>query len=77
LTDWVLWTRRPLTAGDQTWFYGLETYMRLHLWAAAEVEEHLSGDAEVLRSTYFGELVLTPKDLAEMHEVAVAPILRR
>jgi hypothetical protein len=51
--------------------------MRLHLWSALEVEEHLSGDAEVLRSTYVGELVLTPKDLAELHEVAVAPILRR
>ncbi|CAA9350833.1 MAG: hypothetical protein AVDCRST_MAG93-7111 [uncultured Chloroflexia bacterium] len=57
LTDWVLWTRRPLTEGDQQWFNELETSMRLHLWTAAEVEEHLSGPAEILRRTYFGELV--------------------
>ncbi|HEY2171148.1 MAG TPA: hypothetical protein VGJ30_16105, partial [Candidatus Angelobacter sp.] len=23
LTDWVLWTRYPLTKGDQDWFYAL------------------------------------------------------
>ena len=38
LTDWVLWTRHPLTQGDQEWFYQLATHMRLHLWTAAEVE---------------------------------------
>src|SRR5437868_4907683 len=31
LTDWVLWTRHPLTKGDQDWFHGLPTQMRLHL----------------------------------------------
>jgi hypothetical protein len=77
LTDWVLWTRRPLTKGDQEWFYGLDTSMRLHLWTAAEVEEHLSGPAEILRGTYFDELVLTSDALADLHERAVAPIRRR
>jgi hypothetical protein len=77
LTDWVLWTRRPLTKGDQKWFYTLKTHMRLHLWTAAEVEEHLSGPAEILRGTYFGELVLTPDALADLHESAVAPIRQR
>jgi len=77
LTDWVLWTRHLLTAGDQRWFYRLQTKMRLVLWTAAEVEEHLSGDAEILRSTYFGELVLTPNSLADLHAQAVAPIRRR
>ncbi len=77
LTDWVLWTRHPLTAGDQRWFYKLQTRMRLVLWTAAEVEEHLSGDAEILRGTYFGELVLTPNSLADLHAEAVAPIRRR
>src|SRR5713101_20324 len=43
LTDWVLWTRRPLTAGDQKWFKVLKTHMRLHMWSGADVEEHLSG----------------------------------
>ena len=77
LTDWVLWTRRPLTKGDQTWYHGLQTHMRLHLWTAAEVEEHLSGPAEIFRGTYFGELVLTPEALTDLHSKAIAPIRRR
>ena len=74
LTDWVLWTRYPLTKGDQEWFFSIETHMRLHLWTAAEVEEHLSGPAEILRSTYFGELVLTPSLLNQKYRESVAPI---
>lgn len=77
LTDWILWTRRPLTSSDQAWFYGLKTQMRLQMWTSSEVEEHLSGDAEILRSTYFGELVLTPDALADLHDTAVAPIRTR
>ncbi|MEM7201824.1 MAG: hypothetical protein AAF628_16275 [Planctomycetota bacterium] len=77
VTDWVLWTRRPLTKGDQKWFRGLETSMELHLWTADEVEEHLSGPAEIFRGTYFGELVFTPDTLQEQHERAVAPIRPR
>ena len=77
LTDWVLWTRHALTEGDQAWFRSLQTHVRLHLWTAAEVEEHLSGPAEVLRGTYFGELVFTPTSLAELHAQSVAPIKRR
>lgn len=77
LTDWVLWTRHPLTAGDQRWFRSLPTHMRLHLWSAAEVEEHLSGSAEILRGTYFGELILTPELLGERHETMVARVKRR
>ncbi|BCS86847.1 hypothetical protein PSDVSF_00890 [Pseudodesulfovibrio sediminis] len=77
LTDWVLWTRHTLTRGDQKWFYGIETDMKLHLWTKDEVEEHLSGPAEILRGTYFGELVLTPDALAQMHAGAIAPIRQR
>jgi len=77
LTDWVLWTRYPLTKADQEWFYALKTHMRLHLWTAAEIEEHLSGPAEILRSTYFGELVLTPDLLNEKHKESVALIRQR
>jgi hypothetical protein len=77
LTDWVLWTRRPLTKGDQKWFKGLQTRMRLHLWTGAEVEEHLSGEAEILRSSYFGELILTPEIAVLLHQASVAPIQRR
>lgn len=77
LTDWVLWTRHTLTKADQEWFRSLPTHMSLHLWAAEEVEEHLCGPAEILRGTYFGELVLTPDLLGERHETAVARIKRR
>ncbi|MHB9144879.1 MAG: NACHT domain-containing protein [Symbiobacteriia bacterium] len=73
----MLWTRRPLTAGDQEWLNGLTTEMQLHQWTSADVEDHLSGDAEVLRSTYFGELVLTPAALADIHTRASAPIRQR
>jgi hypothetical protein len=77
VTDWVLWTRRPLTAGDQEWFNGLGTQMRLHLWTAADVEEHLTGEATILRSTYFGELILTPDGLTTLHDQCLAPIRPR
>ncbi|MBI3412121.1 MAG: hypothetical protein HY040_27635 [Planctomycetes bacterium] len=77
LTDWVLWTRWPLTESDQKWLDKCKTRMRLHQWTSLEVEEHLSGDAEIFRGTYFGELVLTSSVLAALHEKAVAPIGRR
>lgn len=77
LTDWVLWTRHPLTAGDQAWFYALETHMKLALWTSAEIEDQLSGSAEILRSAYFGELVLTRGTLRDLHKASVAPIKGR
>jgi len=78
LTDWVLWTRHPLTAGDQDWFYGLDAGgMRLHLWTVAEADDLLSGPAEILRETYFGELVLRAEDLVDLHERSIAPIRAR
>lgn len=77
LTDWVLWTRRTLARADQEWFNGLASSMRLHLWTGDEVDNLLAGQAAVLRSTYFGELVLTPEILRERHEESVAPIRTR
>lgn len=77
VTDWVLWTRHPLTANDQKWYYKIKTHMRLVLWTGAEVEEHLSDNAIIFRGTYFGELILTPDGLANMHKKAVAPIRQR
>jgi len=77
LTDWVLWTRRTLTTEDQDWFNGLSSKMRLHLWTGDEVDNLLSGQAVVLRSTYFGELVVTPEMLREGHEQSVASIRAR
>ncbi|MEO2091824.1 MAG: hypothetical protein ABGY75_20410, partial [Gemmataceae bacterium] len=77
ITHWVLWTRRPLTAGDQQWFTGLPTKLKLIQWTEKEVGELLSGEATVLRATYFGELVLTPESLEQQHARAVAPIRSR
>jgi len=68
----------PLTDGDQTWFYGLDSGgMTLHLWTAEKVEDLLSGGAAALRETYFGELVLSPEDLKRLHSGAVARIRAR
>lgn len=77
LTDWVLWTRHPLTAGDQKWFRKLKTKLRLHLNTGDEVEGLLQGPAEMLRQTYFGELRITPAALADQRDVALARIKRK
>ena len=77
ITDWVLWTRRPLTPTDQEWFYAIESTMRLHLWTADDLDTHLVGEAEILRRTYFGDLVLTPDGLHRLREQAIATIRDR
>jgi hypothetical protein len=77
LTDWILWTRHTLTKSDQDWFYGLHTRLKLNLWSGIELEDHLVGPAEILRETYFGELVLTPDLLKDLHDQSVAPIRQR
>lgn len=77
ITDWVLWTRQTLTKADQEWFEALSSNMTLHLWTADEVDNLLVGQANVFRSTFFGELVLTPDFLRERHEQSVAPIRAR
>ena len=77
ITDWVLWTRRPLTPTDQKWFYAIKSTMRLHLWTADELDTHLVGEAEILRSTYFDDLILAPDRLHELRERSIAPIRDR
>ncbi len=77
LTDWVLWTRYPLTKDDQNWFYALPTSMKLYLWTTEDIEEHLNGSATIFRATYFGELILSPEDLRQQHQKAVAPVRHR
>ena len=77
VTDWVLWTRHPLSKDDQKWFDTLKNTIRLHLWTSADVEIYLSGDATILRGTYFGELILTPNLLEGLHNASVARIRRR
>jgi hypothetical protein len=77
LTDWVLWTRRSLTPKDQEWFYGISTKYKLHLWTETDVIGLLTGEAEVLKKTYFGNLVLMPENFKRMHEESMAPIKKR
>ena len=76
VTDWVLWTRHPLTPNDQGWFRAICTLMKLHLWTA-DLVDHLVGEAAVLRDAYFGELVLTPDTLRDLRERSIAPVRRR
>ncbi len=76
LTDWVLWTRKRLTPEDQKWFFAIESKFKLRHWSEEEVLGLLSG-AEVLRQTYFGELVFTEADFCKLHEEAMAPIKKR
>ncbi len=73
-TDWVLWTRRPLTKGDQDWFYDLETEMRLHLWTEDQLDDLLVGESALLREVYFGDLIMTPERLAEAHKCTAAAV---
>jgi hypothetical protein len=81
LTDWVLWTRHTLTRGDQSWFYGLKkklnSKLKFDLWNSTDAERLLCGNAEILRRTYFGDLLLTQSLLAELHNKSVAPIRAR
>lgn len=77
ITDWVLWTCQTLTKDDQNWFHALSSTMTLHLWTADEVDNLMVGQASVFRSTYFGDLVLTPDFLREQHDHSVAPIRAR
>lgn len=77
LTDWILWTKQPLTKVDQKWFYALKTNFKLHLWNANDVEDLLNEDAEIFRHTYFGELILTPQTLSSLHALSVEQIKGR
>ena len=77
LTDWVLWTRHKLTKGDQDWFYALPTDMKLILWAEDEVEEHLQGEAQICRRTFFGDLILTEEELSFLHSQSAARVKER
>ncbi|UQN10662.1 hypothetical protein [Deinococcus sp. QL22] len=51
--------------------------MKLLSWTIAEVDEYLNGQAAILRETYFGELILTPGILHELHGRALAPVQKR
>ena len=77
LTDWVLWTRHSLTPKDQEWFNGIQSKFKLRQWNKENVAGLLVGEAEILKATYFGRLVLTDNSFKSMHEEAVAPVRQR
>jgi hypothetical protein len=77
LTDWVLWTRYPLTSRDDKWFHAQKTKMRLAAWNEADTDTLLTGDALILRATFFGEFVLTSQNLADLHQEAIASVRHR
>ncbi len=77
LTDWILWTPYTLSEADQEWFYSLSASMKLDLWNENELDTYLAGEALMLRSTYFGELILTPEELEQRHQEAIQPIRER
>ena len=77
LTDWVLWTPYTLSKKDQEWFNSLQTEFTLHQWGLEEIDTYLSGPGLILRSAYFGELILTPHELAQRHQEAIQPIRER
>ncbi len=77
LTDWVLWTPYTLSKKDQEWFNSLQTDFILHQWSLEEIDTYLSGPGLILRSTYFGELILTPHELEQRHHEAIQPIRER
>ena len=72
-----MWTKHKLTKGDQEWFYDLPTEMNLILWAEDEVEEHLEGEAEIYRRTFFGDLILTDEELSFLHSQSTARVKER
>ena len=76
-TDWVLWTRHPLTPTDQSWFYGMSTPMDLRLWSEVDLVAHLIGEAAILRETYFGDLVLAPETMRDLRTQSIAPVVKR
>lgn len=77
LTDWVLCTPFTLSKGDQSWYYDLTSKVTLHLWDDDDIENLLSGDGIIFRHTYFGELILSPAELARRHNESIQPIKNR
>lgn len=78
LTDFVLCLPQHPSAKDEEWIFGLGEArgVTVTLWTAEAFEAELAGFDE-LRSTFFGELVLTPDTLAVAHARSVHPIRLR
>jgi hypothetical protein len=78
LTDFVLCLPLRPAKKDEDWITGLGTTagVTTSLWASENFDAQLAGHDE-LRSTFFGELALTPDILARNHERSVAPVKGR
>ena len=78
LTDFVLCLPQRPARGDEKWIDGLgpSRGISTKLWAAENYDAQLAGFDE-LRSTFFGELVLSPEVLERAHERSVAPVKAR
>ncbi|GAA1435938.1 hypothetical protein GCM10009641_33360 [Mycobacterium cookii] len=79
LTDWVLCTRRPFAPTDEPWWDSLSgsAPFKLDHQVADDLANLLTGDAELFRQTYFGDLVLTPDRLEVLQERALADVQER
>ncbi|TQS42770.1 NACHT domain-containing protein [Cryptosporangium phraense] len=78
LTDFVLCLPERPTAKDEKWIaeLGPANGVSVEIWTTENYEAQLAGLDE-LRSTFFGELVLTPDTLAKVHARSVAPVAAR
>jgi hypothetical protein len=77
VTDWVLCTRRPLTPTDQEWYDDLTPGFRLHNSVAEELTALLTGDAALLRETFFGDLILDSHRLEMLQRGSVQEVTER
>ena len=78
LTDFVLCLPQRPARSDEKWIdgLGLSRGISTKLWAAENFDAQLSGLDE-LRSSFFGELALSPEVLEKAHERSVAPVKAR
>lgn len=77
LTDFVLVLPELPKSSDIDWYNEIKTDLRLQLWSDEELDARLTGNAEILRETYFGELIITPEQLADAHARTIEPIKQR
>jgi hypothetical protein len=76
LTDFVLCLPQRPAKKDEEWIAGLGQGISVRPWSGENFEAELAGFDE-LRSTFFGELILSPDVLARAHERSVAPVKAR
>lgn len=80
MTDFVLCLKELPKKADLDW-YDSEVAppdgMRLHRVADEDIETLLTGDATILRATFFGELIVDTAGLTAAHARAVEPVRQR